>query len=225
MRVINFIFIVFVAFFLSGCATAQKNSFQDFAIQEQEYKNESLQIFANIQRNYSFKYNYKMYFPQGKEAKKLKGVPSISNDVIIMPETFLAYVYKNYYNDRLIILTCVLVHEMSHREFNLPSKPPKEHVQTDIQAIQLLGGDEQTVQNFCKTLKVVQQYWVDSKGLSGSMLNIGWNLANVASLAYGGPAFFHDWLASDAKIRRKLLIKHFHIKGNPSFIKSSRNNQ
>ena len=206
--------------FISGCSVV--NFSGNYYNLPQNYKNEITGLWLQLNSALPLKHKYTINLAAEEEIKGLKGIPALTqNNTVIMPVNFVKYVYQNYYDDRIKIFTCVIVHEMAHAEFGLPSQPPDAHFKTDFAAIKLLGDqDSNSAQYFYNSFKVLHNYWFARKGMAGHTLNVGWNVANAAALAYGGTANFKDWFATDIKIRLKLLRKNFTIDRRAAFKRS-----
>lgn len=196
---------------LGGCASFKSASL--IADHQQEVR----QLLSKINGTFPLKHQYQVRILPNKQMKKTKGVPAISQLTLIFPEDFVKYVYQKYYADRHKIFTCIMAHEISHTEFGLPSKPPNQHYLTDKAAIQLLGDSEESIQYYYDSLRVMKKYWLASRPVGGHLWNAGWNLGNVALMAYTGQGIFIDWYATDLKKRMKLLRKEYNINHKSSF--------
>lgn len=194
---------------LSGCATV--NFSADYYAPPSNYKAEVEKLWKEITYNLPlrYKYRYSMRIVSDKECNK-NGIPGIKNGTVLVPNNFVKYIYQNYYEDRFIILTCMVTHELCHAEYNLPMGTPEVHFQTDQKAIYLLSNNTTvSAHDYYKSNQVVKNYWSARKGVAGHAFNIGWNLAQVASIATGGPYCFVDWFATDMNKRQKLLSKRY----------------
>jgi len=213
--------LIFFILTISGCATI--NFSANYYTPPDNYLTEVKTLWNKVTSEIPLEYKYSVTIARGQDSKKLKGIPAISNNIVILPEEFIKYVYQNYYNDRNIIFTCTIVHEVSHTEFNLPSSPPEQHFQTDVKAIQLLGSkDSDTTNNYYKSLQVMRNYWFARKGMAGHALNVGWNALNVAALVFLGHGYFVDWFATDLTERLNLISKGFSIPSGACFKRSKK---
>lgn len=204
-------------FFFFGCSTV--NFSAHYYDPPAGYRQEVWALFEKVQSDLALKNRYQLRVVEKDETH---GIPAISGTLVILPEDFVKYIYQNYYDHRNIILTCVIAHEMAHREFDLPVEPVETHFQVDRAAIGLLGGEQyQNAVYFYKTLYVLRNYWFARKGVAGHTLNIGWNVLNAASYALGGPAHFRNWFATDTKQRMKFLIKEYGVKERGAFPRST----
>lgn len=211
----RFVAVILCGFLLSGCSTI--NFSANYYTPPENYQTEISQLWQKLRTQLKLKGEYRVHLIEGKDADKQKGIPFISNQTVFLPKDFVKYVYQNYYDDRFKILTSVIAHEVCHGEYNLPSKPPDEHFKTDIVAIKLLGPDTETAEYYFKSLYVVRNYWFARKGMAGHALNAGWNMMSVASLVFGGPAFFMDLYATDLDRRMQLLVKEYKLTSNACF--------
>lgn len=216
---INKFKLIAVCFFLNGCSVV--NFSANYYRPPANYKDEIVSIWRNITMQIHLKRRYQISIINGKNSNKLNGIPAISNNTVFLPEDFIKYIYQNYYDDRAKIFTVIIVHELCHTEFNLPSKPIYDHFKVDLKAIEVLGRDNNTPEYFYKTLAVIKSYWFARKGVAGHALNVGWNAANLTSVAFGGPGFFGDLYATDLNKRMKLIYKNFHLKSKASFKRSA----
>ncbi|MFC1594592.1 hypothetical protein ACFL38_04625 [Candidatus Omnitrophota bacterium] len=195
---------------LACCGCATMNFSAHYYTPPSDYQDEAKILFHKVTSDLPLKRNYGMRIVTEQESKSLKGIPAISNATLILPDNFLKYVYQNYYDDRHIIITCIIAHEICHTEFGLASSPPEAHVKTDIQAIALLGTtDTNTPALYYKSLRVMHNYWFARKGVAGHTFNVGWNIINAAAMVFGLPGIFVDWYATDLNQRLK-FIAHYH---------------
>ena len=176
----------------SGCSTV--NFSANYYTPPNNYQAEIVQLWQTLKSQIKLKPEYELRLIDGEDANKQHGVPFISNQTVYLPNDFIKYVYQNYYDDRLKILTNVIAHELCHSEFNLPSKPPQEHFKTDVMAISLLGASAETVEYFYKSLFVVKNYCFARKGMAGHALNLGFNALSGASLAFGGAGVLYGFV-------------------------------
>lgn len=196
---------------LGGCA-----SFKSTALTT-DHQKEVRHLLQKINTDFPLKHEYQVRILPNKQMKDTKGVPAISGSILAFPEDFVKYVYQKYYHHRLKIFTCIMVHEIVHTEFDLPSRPPPQHYLTDRAAIKLMGESQESIQYYYDSLRVMKKYWLASRSVGGHMWNVGWNLGNAALLAYVGQGYFVDWFATDLKERMKLLRKEYDINKRSSF--------
>jgi hypothetical protein len=215
------IILSFAMMLLTGCSTV--NFSANYYTPPADYQKEALGLWQVAAKPLPLKNTYAITFIEGSDSRKLKGIPAISGNTIHLPVDFVKYVYQNYYHDRARILISVIAHEVCHREFDLPSKPPREHFKTDVAAIQLLGENSETAANYYQSLVVMKDYWFARKGMAGHALNLGFNAASAASLLYGGPGFFGDLYGTDLNKRLSLLRKHYKIKRSARFERTEEN--
>ncbi len=185
------------------------------------YQQEISALWTKLQTELALSNQYQVRVIDGRASDKLNGIPAISGQTVMLPIDFIKYVYQNYYDDRFQILGNVIVHEIIHTEFGLPSKPADKHVQVDYLAIKMLGDNSDAAADYVRSLVVIKNYWFARKGVAGHALNAGWNAANAASLFFGGPAMFADWYATDLSDRIKRIIKQYQL-GPVSGFKRSR---
>jgi hypothetical protein len=203
---------------LSGCSVV--NFSANYYDLPPNYRNEISELWQKLKAQSHFKNDYAVSIISGRDSRRLKGIPAISNNTVLLPEEFIKYCYQNYYYDRLKIFTSVIVHEISHPELNLPSRPPKQHFQADLAAIKMLGDDKGTAYYYYKSLYVVKNYWFARKGMAGHTLNASWNALNGASLLLGGPAYFADFFATDLSERMNMIAKHYSLRSPACFERS-----
>ena len=177
-------------------------------------------LFRKIVTELPLRYSYKYVVLSDAEFEKSKGIPAISEDTVIIPENFLRYVYQNYYDDRTIILSSIIVHELCHKEYGLPSKPPKEHFKVDQCAIALIGQENTGATYYYQSLYVMKNYWFARKGMAGHAFNVGWNVANAAVLALTGHGVFADWFATDLEERMRLISRNYDLLPHHCFPRS-----
>ncbi len=210
---------ILAALLLSGCSLV--NFSANYYTLPDNYRYELSQTWKKVNEQLPIKKRYTISIIDGRDSNRLNGVPAISGNHVLLPMDFVKYVYQNYYDDRFTIFSSVMVHEISHEEFDLPSSPPLEHLKSDIRAIGLLGGGPEVARDFYRSLYVMKNYWFARKGMAGHALNTGWNAVNLVSVAVGGPGFFKDWYATDLEQRMKLIARHFDFKDRSSFPRSS----
>jgi len=212
-------FVGVLIFFSPGC------SFLNFSANYYDppgyYQDEISFLSKKLQGQLTLKKTYQVRIIDGKASDKLNGIPAISGQTIMIPNDFIKYVYQNYYDHRFKILASVIVHELTHEEYGLPSKPVDKHVQVDFVALKLLSADQDVAADYCRALLVIKNYWFARKGVAGHALNAGWNAANAASLFFGGPAMFADWYATDLSGRMKLLAKRYELGSIKCFERSA----
>jgi len=216
---------LFLALILFFCGCSTVNFSANYYDPPDNYKTEMGYLWIDLQKQIDLKYSYEIHIVEDEISDKLNGIPAISERKILLPNDFIKYVYQNYYNDRYFIIGSVIIHELMHSEVGLPSKPPEEHVKTDVAAIKVLGEDEETIKNYYRALHVMHNYWFARKGMGGHALNAGWNIANMASLFYIGKGYFRDWYATDLKVRMKMIKGHYGIKVYTSFERSREKDQ
>jgi hypothetical protein len=203
----------------SGCSTI--NFSANYYTLPTNCPKEINELWNSIIAQGHFKKTYYIHIVERKESKRLKGIPAISNTTLLLPEDFIKYVYQNYYYDRARILTSVIVHEITHSEYNLPSKPADLHFKADLAAIKILGDDKKTATYYYKTLFVMKNYWYARKGVAGHSLNAGWNAVNGVSWALGGPAAFADFYATDLSRRMYLIAERYKVTSTDCFLRTS----
>lgn len=204
----------------SGCSVI--NFSANYYEPPSNYQLEVSEIWGKLKQQLPLKYDYDVRIIAGRDSNRLNGIPAISNKTVLLPNDFVKYIYQNYYDDRAKILTGVMVHEMCHVEYKLPSKPAGKHSQTDIAAIKLLGDNRTTANYYYKSLYVMKNYWFARKGVAGHTLNAGWNAINGVSYALGGPAWFADFFATDLTQRMDLIAKHYKILSTNCFERSGK---
>lgn len=181
-------------------------------------------LWKGLMRDLPRKHSYRYVILPDSEFKKSKGIPAIAEDTVIVPEKFLKYIYQNYYDHREVILESVIVHEICHKEYALPSKPAREHFEADRRAIELLKNIKISPGDYYRSLGVMKNYWFARKGVAGHAFNASWNAVNAASLALIGHGWFADWFATDLEERMGMIAKNYKIRVNFSlstFSKSS----
>lgn len=210
----------FVFLAMQGCSVV--NFSANYYTPPPEHLQEIHGLWKKLMADLPLKHGYRYVIVGESEAKGLKGIPAITQDnTVVLPENFVKYVYQNYYDDRMKVFTCIIVHELCHREYGLPSSPPEEHFKVDLQAIKLLGADATTAHNYYKSLYVMRNYWYARKGVAGHTFNVGWNAVNAASVALGGPGAFVDWFATDLDRRLNMLEKNYRIWAGGAFERST----
>jgi len=150
------------------------------------------------------------------------GIPEIEGRLVKLPDSFIKYVFQNYYADRKKVFICVASHEISHVEYNLHNmSTPKEHYEVDKKAMELLSNAGICrPQDYYNTFLVLKDYWFARKGMAGHMANAGWNLVSAASVACGGPGYFANWFATDLDKRIALIRKYNKIPRGSRFKRS-----
>lgn len=206
------------AWFVSGCATV--NFSANYYTLPDAYQAEIQSVWQKLSVGYQLPGDYKISVIEGNDEKKAKGIPFISNQTVYLPKIFIKYVYQNYYDDRFIVLTSVISHEVCHGLYHLPSEPPDEHFKTDLAAIKLLGTNKETVENYFNSLVVVKNYCFARKGMAGHALNIGINALSVGSMVIGGPGVFIDLYATDLTRRLKLIKQEYRLGSVKGFAKT-----
>lgn len=201
---------------LGGCSTV--NFSANYYTLPKAYYTEVLGVWSELNLQFNLPPAYSVRVLTGEEERKSKGIPFISGNTVYLPEIFIKYVYQNYYDDRLIVLTSVITHEICHKLYGLPSEPADEHFKTDAAAIKLLGTSQETVRNYYNSLVVTKNYCFARKGMAGHALNVGLNALSVGSMVMGGPGVFIDLYATDLTRRIKLIKRAFRlgsVKGFP----------
>lgn len=201
---------------LYGCSTV--NFSANYYTPPDNYKTEVNKIWAGSLKKLALKNQYTLRIVSDQECS-MKGIPEISGYTVKIPESFIKYAYQNYYNDRSLIIDCVIAHEVSHVEYSLFNQStPQAHFEVDKKAIELLSSKGIcSAQDYYKSLFVLRNYWFARKGLGGHTFNVGWNLAQVASMAYGGPASFRDWFATDLNKRLAFISRQYKIRSGSCF--------
>jgi len=215
--------LLLLLFFISGCATL--NFSANYYSPPSNYKSEVNNLWTEINSNFSLKYKYTLRIVDDNECQ-MPGIPENDNGVVKLPVNYLKYVYQNYYDNRFTILTCLIVHELCHSEYDLPDNPPETHFQTDLKAISLLSCYTTiSAEDYYKSIYVVKNYWFARKGIAGHAFNVGWNALQIVSLVNGGSYCFMDWFATDLDVRLNLLSSKYE-KMPPCFAitKDSKNN-
>lgn len=209
---------ILFCYLVSGCATV--NFSANYYTLPENYQDEVLGIWQKLYLQYQLTDGYKISVIEGEDEKKSKGVPFISGQTVYLPKIFLKYVYQNYYDDRYIVITSVIAHELCHKLYDLPSEPPDVHFQTDLAAIKLLGAAQETVENYYNSLVVFRNYCFARKGMAGHALNVGINALSVGSMVMGGPGFFMDLYATDLTRRLKLIKREYRLRAVKAFAKT-----
>jgi hypothetical protein len=203
---------------LSGCSTV--NFSANYYTLPDAYETEIVHVWQKLYMQYQLTDGYKISVIEGDDEKKAKGIPFISNQTVYLPKIFIKYVYQNYYDDRLIVLTSVITHEVCHALYYLPSEPPDAHFQTDLAAIKLLGTNKETVENYFNSLVVVKNYCFARKGMAGHALNVGFNALSVSSVVMGGPGVFMDLYATDLTRRLRSIKRAYRFKPFKAFART-----
>lgn len=209
---------VVLACLVSGCSTV--NFSANYYTLPASYDSEVLGVWSTLAVRFTLPSDYSLRVLTGEDERKSKGIPFISGHTVYLPEIFIKYVYQNYYDDRLIVLTSVITHEICHKLYDLPSEPADEHFKTDAAAIKLLGTSQETVRNYYNSLVVVKNYCFARKGMAGHTLNVGLNALSVGSMVMGGPGVFIDLYATDLTRRIKLIKRAFGLGSVKGFAKT-----
>jgi hypothetical protein len=207
----------------SGCATV--NFSANYYTPPANYRVQVRDSWDELIRKTKVSGNYQMAIvPEG--ACKM-GIPEIEGRLVKLPDSFIKYVYQNYYADRQKIFDCVIAHEISHVEYNLHNmSTPKAHYEVDKKAMELLNSfGICRPQDYYNTFIVLKSYWFARKGVAGHMANAGWNLISAASVVCGGPGYFANWFATDLDKRIALIRKYNKIPGNSRFKRSKEEGQ
>ena len=210
MKIIrNNFFLLAVAIIFVGCSTI--NFSANYYTPPDYYKEEVYALLDEIQSYLPLKYKYTMKITEDNESQGTKGVPEIRGTHIKLTNNLVKYVYQNYFDERHKIIACVIVHEMSHSEFNMLSEPVETHFQVDLKAVSLLENSTSiTPKDFYYSLIVLKNYWFARKGVAGHAVNVGWNVLNAAALVYVGHGSFVNWFATDIRGRLKRFRKHYN---------------
>lgn len=214
----NLVVLMLFVSFVNGCATV--NFSANYYTLPEAYQAEVQSVWQKLFVQYQLSDGYKISVLEGDDEKKAKGIPFISGQTVYLPKIFVKYVYQNYYDDRFIVLTSVIAHELCHALYHLPSEPPDAHFQTDMAAIKLLGTSQETVRNYFNSLVVVKNYCFARKGMAGHALNVGINALSVGSMVMGGPGVFVDLYATDLTRRLKLIKREFRLGSVKGFAKT-----
>lgn len=201
---------------LSGCATV--NFSANYYTPPGNYKSELKGEWDQLMNEFSLKHAYNLEVVPDARCST-RGIPEINGFFVKIPESFIKYVHQNYYDKRFVVFDCVVGHEVCHTEYNLHNQStPQAHYQVDRQAIELLKDKKIcSAQDYYNSLLVLRNYWFARKGLGGHTFNVGWNLAQVAALVYGGSASFKDWFATDLDKRLALIRKEYGARSNLCF--------
>ena len=188
---------------LSGCATLNFSS--KYYELPPNYKDDIDKVWNNIIAKVPLKYTYSYRITQDKETK-FAGIPQAEGTIISLPDYFIRYVYEFYYNDREAILTCIILHEMAHTEFNLLIfEPPEQHYLTDKAAIDnFLLFTPYTANHYYCSFKILGDYWQARKGVGGHLLAF---TTNVALAYFTGITV--DWFTTDINTRLNLIIRDY----------------
>lgn len=201
---------------LYGCSTV--NFSANYYTPPGNYQAEVKKIWGSSMKKFALKNQYALRIVSDSECS-IKGIPEISGYSVKIPESFIKYIYQNYYDDRASIIDCTVAHEVSHVEYSLFNQStPQAHFETDKKAIELLCSKGIcSAQDYYKSLFVLKNYWFARKGLGGHAFNVGWNVVQVASMAYGGPASFRDWFATDLSKRMAYISKQYKVRSGSCF--------
>lgn len=212
----NIFIVILLSFGLFGCATVNFSS--KYYTLPEDYKKDIEQILTSARIPITHSYAWVICIDQCD--RNASGVLFFNPDdrTIYLPKTFLQYIYEFYYNHRAQILVCTFLHEITHNEFGIASKPPETHYLCDKAVIEKFFNNNganpisnvfYTPNEMYSTLIVTQDYWRARKGLGGHLANVGWNLLNLATLAYAGSGTFVDWFATDISVRINLLRRDY----------------
>lgn len=210
------IFLIVIALFLPGCATV--NFSANYFTPPDNYKDEVKNEWSGLTGKFALKNQYLLKLVSDRECST-PGIPEINGNTVKIPETFIKYIYQNYYDNKFLVLNCIISHELCHTEYSLYNQStPQAHFQVDKKAIELLQDKNIcTAQDYYKSLFVLRNYWFARKGVAGHTFNIGWNVAQVASLVYAGSANFVDWFATDLDKRLALISKAYRVRSGSCF--------
>lgn len=209
---------VLVLFLLTGCATV--NFSANYYVPPQNYRAEIEGLWREFVSAVPLKYVYSFHIVSDRECKA--GIPYIEKHDLKIPDNFLKYTYQNYYVDRFVILSSLVAHEICHAEYGLANgRTPKEHFAVDKKAIEMLAkADICSAEDFYKSLQVMRSYWFARKGVGGHMFNVGWNVLNLACMAYTGNGYFANWFATDLEARLKLISREYKVRSGTNFKRS-----
>jgi len=210
--------LIMACLMLSGCAAV--NFSANYYTPPDNYRAQVRDIWEDLLGKTRVSAGYQMAIvPEGVCRM---GIPEIEGRLVKFPDSFIKYVYQNYYDDRQKIFNCVSGHEISHVEYNLHDmSTPKAHYEVDKKAIGLLSGAGICgPRDYYNTFIVLKNYWFARKGMAGHMANAGWNLISAASVACGGPGYFANWFATDLDKRIAFIRKYNKIPGNSRFKRS-----
>ena len=190
MRKILLILFIFSIF---GCATIPST------LLSYNYQTDVDKVWNEIKTNLPLKltYTYKMCLDDDKDLAT-KGMAQILNYTVYLPEGFLRYIYTYYYDNRSSILTCVILHELAHIEFDLLySAPPQAHYLIDKAVVEnfiKLNKLPYTIDDYYSTLKVMS-YW----GANRHRLNNAVNFLTLIAVGYG------NFIDEDFNIRLQMF--------------------
>ena len=204
----------------SGCATLHFSA--HYYTPPQHYTEEVEQIWKQTIASLPLLYEYTVRVVADNAYPKMKGIPHILGNEVRLPDFYIRYVYQNYYNDRQTVLTNTIVHELCHREYALHDcQTPQLHFAVDHAAIEMLKRAElYSPQDYYKSLYVLRNYWFARKGVMGHVLNVGWNVANIACLIFVGRGYFKDWYATDVAKRMQLCARTYDLLEGMQFTRS-----
>lgn len=202
-----------LSFGLFGCATVNFSS--KYYTLPEDYRKDIDAILTSAR--IPIRAPYKPYICLDKCDSAASGIPYTDGTSVYLPKTFLQYVYEFYYNDRAKIILCTYLHEVTHNEFGIGSKPPEAHYLCDKAVIERFfnNGNNSasnvfyTPSDLYSSLLVIQDYWRARKGLGGHLFNIGWNALNAVSLFYGGSGSIGDLYAVDIATRIQLMRRDY----------------
>lgn len=202
--------LLFIGTILSGCATV--NFSAKYYTLPDNYKTEIKKEWDELLAKFSLKQQYTLNIVSDRQCTT-PGIPEITGYTVKIPDSFIKYVYQNYYDNRFTALNCVIAHETCHAEYTLHNQStPQAHFQVDRKAIELLCNKGVcSAEDYYKSLFVLRNYWFARKGVGGHTFNVGWNLLQVATLVYAGSAHFVDWFATDLDKRLALISKEYKI--------------
>ena len=171
--------LILVCVMLNGCATV--NFSANYYTPPDNYRTQVRDIWDELIKKTKVSGNYQMAIVADGACKM--GIPEIEARLVKLPDSFIKYVYQNYYADRKKIFDCVVAHEISHVEYDLHNiSTPKAHYEVDKKAMDLLSNAGICrPQDYYNTFIVLKNYWFARKGMAGHMANAGWNLRPAAS--------------------------------------------
>jgi len=203
---------------LQGCSFI--NFSANYYTPPTHYRQEVALAWQKLHSQLPLKKEYRLRLVNGRDSDRLNGVPAVSENTVLLPDDFVKYVYQNYYSDRLKIFGSILVHEITHPEYDLPSRPPKQHFRADVAAITLLGNSRGVAQDYYNSLRVMKDYWFARKGVGGHALNAAWNTLNAGLLLVTGRGYFADFYATDLEQRMGLIAQRYQLSHTRGFNRS-----
>ncbi len=215
--------LLFTGAILSGCATV--NFSANYYTPADNYKTEIKEEWNELLAKFPLKHQYTLNIVPDRQCTT-PGIPEIVSYTVKIPDSFIKYVYQNYYENRFTVFNCIFSHEVCHMEYNLHDQStPQAHFHLDQKAIELLRDKSvSSAEDYYKSLFVLRNYWFARKGVGGHTFNAGWNILQVASLVYIGSAHFVDWFATDLDKRLALISKEYKVHPGSCFKRYQGNN-